>query len=150
MHFFELDGGLGGWKWRNRDELRLQWMELAPLWVKEAREGRNSTRNGLLDPPILEACGDVEGLSVLDCGCGEGRFCRILVERGARYVLGLDSCELMIEAAQELQSGRDEYRLADVQDLSFIDDEAFDLAVSYLNQCDLPDFEANTREVDSS
>ncbi len=77
-------------------------MELAPLWVKEAREGRNSTRNGLLDPPILEACGDVEGLSVLDCGCGEGRFCRILVERGARYVLGLDSCELMIEAAQEL------------------------------------------------
>lgn len=130
-----------------RDELRRQWTELAPAWIKEARVGRNPTRNGLLDPPMLEACGDVEGLSVLDCGCGEGRFCRLLVERGARYALGLDLCESMIEAARELQSVRDEYRVADVQDLAFIESETFDLAVSYLNQCDLPEFETNNREV---
>jgi SAM-dependent methyltransferase len=129
------------------DELRRQWTELAPAWIKEAREGRNPTRDGLLDPPMLEACGDVEGLSVLDCGCGEGRLCRLLVERGAKYALGLDSCELMIEAARELRSGRDEYRVADVQNLAFIENETFDLAVSYLNQCDLPEFEANNREV---
>ncbi|MBM3496425.1 MAG: methyltransferase domain-containing protein, partial [Armatimonadetes bacterium] len=42
---------------------------------------------------------------------------------------------------------REEYRVADVQDLSFLGDASFDLAVSYLNQCDLPDFDANTREV---
>ena len=53
----------------------------------------------------------------------------------------------MIAAARQLQSVGDEYRVADVQDLGFIDAETFDLAVSYLNQCDLPDFGANTREV---
>lgn len=122
-------------------------MELSSAWIKEAREGRNPTRNGLLDLPMLEACGNVEGLRILDCGCGEGRFCRILAERGAESVLGLDLCESMIDAAKTLQSDREAYQVADVQDLSFIADESLDLTVSYLNQCDLPDFNANTQEV---
>ena len=96
---------------------------------------------------MLEACGEVQSLRVLDCGCGEGRFCRILIQRGAAFVLGLDLCPSMIEAANQLKSGNDEYRIADVQDLGFVDDASFDLAVSYLNQCDLPDFQSNNREV---
>ena len=71
----------------------------------------------------------------------------MMVSRGAKYVLGLDSCDLMIDAARELESGVDEYLVADVQELGFIDDDAFDLTVSYLNQCDLPDFTSNTHEV---
>jgi ubiquinone/menaquinone biosynthesis C-methylase UbiE len=124
-----------------------QWRRLAPTWIREAREGPNSNRAGLLDKPMVEACGDVCGLRVLDCGCGEGRFCRMLAERGAAHVLGVDSCERMIEAARQIAGGRETYALADAQDLSFLKDRSFDLAVSYLNQCDLPDFEANTREV---
>jgi SAM-dependent methyltransferase len=53
----------------------------------------------------------------------------------------------MIAAARALQGELDEYRVADVQDLGFLEDGTFDLAVSYLNQCDLPDFTANTQEV---
>ena len=131
----------------DRDDLREEWLALAPAWIREARQGRNPTRNGLLDDPMLKSSGDVRGQRVLDCGCGEGRFCRMLLERGADYVLGLDLCPAMIEAAEELCSGRDQYRIADVQELSFLADTSFDLAVSYLNQCDLPDFKANNREV---
>jgi SAM-dependent methyltransferase len=130
-----------------RSDLNQEWIKLAPGWIKEAREGRNPTRTGLLDKPMIEACGDVRGFEVLDSGCGEGRFSRILVARGAKHVLGVDLCEPMINAARELATGTDLYRIADVQDLSFLDDQTFDLAVSYLNQCDLPDFSANTREV---
>lgn len=131
----------------NKDALKQEWRELSAAWIREAREGRNPTRKGLLDLPMLEACGNVEALKILDSGCGEGRFGRMLVERGAGYVLGLDLCEPMVEAARALQSEREAYRVADVQDLGFIEDETFDLAVSYLNQCDLPDFNANNREV---
>ncbi len=130
-----------------RGDLEDQWRRLAPAWIEEARAGANSTRTGLLDAPMIEACGNVRGLRVLDCGCGEGRFCRILLERGAAHVLGVDLCAPMIEAARELATGQDEYRVADVQALAFLEAESFDLAVSYLNQCDLPDFEANTREM---
>ena len=130
-----------------RHELSETWVHLAPAWIKEAREGRNSMRTGLLDKPMIEACGDVRGLEILDCGCGEGRFCRMLIEHGAKRVLGVDFCQPMINAATELESGKDAYHLADAQDLSFLDDHSFDLAVSYLNQCDLPDFKANNQEV---
>jgi SAM-dependent methyltransferase len=131
----------------NQEILNQQWMNLAPAWIKEAREGANANRTGLLDRPMLEACGNVDGLRVLECGCGEGRFCRLLVERRAAYVLGLDLCLPMVEAAMEMRSGREEYRVADVQDLSRLADGTFDLVVSYLNHCDLPDFDANNREV---
>ncbi|MBN1919562.1 MAG: class I SAM-dependent methyltransferase [Verrucomicrobia bacterium] len=131
----------------NRDNLNNEWVALTPAWIKEAREGRNPTRTCLLDGPMLEACGQVEGLRVLDCGCGEGRFCRMLVERGAAYALGIDLCKPMIEAALELRSDKDDYRVADAQKLGFLADGSFDLVVSYLNQCDLPDFQANNREV---
>jgi SAM-dependent methyltransferase len=129
------------------ERLRREWLELSAAWIKEAREGRNSHRAGLLDWAMLDACGSVRGLSVLDCGCGEGRFCRMLAERGAACVLGLDLSGPMIDAARELQSGPDTYQVADVQDLDFIENGRFHLAVSYLNQCDLPDFEANNRHV---
>jgi SAM-dependent methyltransferase len=130
-----------------RDELKREWTEMAPAWIREARQGLNPTRTGLLDQPVLEACGDVEGLRILDCGCGEGRFCRMLTQRGAAYVLGVDLCGPMVEAAREWQGEREDYGLADVQALEFLDSESFDLCVSYLNQCDLPDFMANNREV---
>lgn len=131
----------------SKDKLISEWEAMAATWIREARDGPNANRNGLLDGPVLAACGDVTGLRALDCGCGEGRFCRLLTQAGAGYVLGLDLCGPMIDAARELQSGPDEYRVANAEDLSFLSDGDFDVAVSYLNQCDLADFAANTREV---
>ena len=131
----------------NQEELSREWNQMAPAWIREAREGVNPTRTGLLDEPMIRACGDVQGLRILDCGCGEGRFCRIMVQKGAAYVLGLDLCTAMIDAADELQTERVEYRVANVQDLGFLDSDSFDLCVSYLNQCDLSDFMANNKEV---
>ncbi len=63
----------------SRNDLQQEWLDLSEHWIKETREGRNSNRKGLLDLPMLEACGSVEGLKILECGCGEGRFCRMLV-----------------------------------------------------------------------
>jgi SAM-dependent methyltransferase len=131
----------------NSSDLNHEWIRLSPAWTQQARTHTMPSRDGLLDKPMLAACGDVRGLTVLDSGCGEGRFCRILLERGARRVLGIDLCEPMINAARELHSGKDSYRVADAEDLSFLDDLSFDLAISYLNQCDLRDFKANTREI---
>ena len=80
---------------------------------------------------MLEACGYVEGLRNLDCGCGEGRFCRTLSQRGASYVLGLDICEPMIKAAKELQPSGNEYRIDDVQNLFFLADLNLNIKDSY-------------------
>lgn len=120
---------------------------MAPAWIAESREGRNANRVGLLDAPMLAACEPIAGGRFLDCGCGEGRFCRLLAARGAADVLGLDLCEPMIAAAEELRGEVDHYRVADVERLDFLADGSFDGAVSYLNHCDLADWSANVREV---
>ena len=130
----------------SQEELMQEWVQLAPAWVRESREGLNSNRTGLLDAPVLAGCGDIEGCHALDMGCGEGRFSRMLSERGAARVLGIDLCPAMIEAARELEGDRDEYRVADAQHLPSLDSASFDLVVSYLNQCDLDDFIGNTEE----
>ena len=128
------------------NKLAQEWIDLAPCWIRESRSGANSNRVGLLDGPLLDLCNPVTGKYAIDLGCGEGRFSRMLAKRGAKYVLGVDLCEPMVEAAKEIPTERVEFKVGDVQSMPWLADQSFDLAVSYLNQCDLPDYESNIRE----
>ena len=47
----------------------------------------------------LEWCGEVEGKKILDIGCGSGRYCIELAQRGAE-VVGLDFAPAMVEMAR--------------------------------------------------
>ncbi|MEM9752139.1 MAG: class I SAM-dependent methyltransferase [Planctomycetota bacterium] len=129
------------------DRRRDEWAQLATPWIAEMRHGRNANRLGLLDDVVMSCCGDLTRRSLIDSGCGEGRWCRIAAGAGACDVLGLDLCESMIDAADAIKGARERYRVADVRSLPFLEDASFDVAVSYLNQCDLDDFVANTREL---
>jgi SAM-dependent methyltransferase len=51
-------------------------------------------------PKVFDACGDLNGRSVLDIGCGEGYCARELKRRGAGDYLGIDLSEQMIQAAR--------------------------------------------------
>src|SRR5262245_29554227 len=95
-----------------RTDLQDEWKQLAPAWIRQDRDGPNPVREGLLDRPMIQACGDVRGLTVLDSGCGEGRFCRMLLDCGAKLVIGIDLCGPLIHAASQLAIGKDVYLLA--------------------------------------
>jgi len=49
----------------------------------------------------IEACGDAKGRTVLEVGCGTGRFVIALAERGA-HVVGLDPAPAMLAIASDL------------------------------------------------
>ena len=79
----------------------------------------------------LEACGDVSGKSVLDVGCGSGRFMIPLAEKSAT-VTGLDPAPSMLKIAEGLseQHGvreRCRFVTGDVQ--SFPTGEQFDVVL---------------------
>jgi ubiquinone/menaquinone biosynthesis C-methylase UbiE len=119
-----------------------EWIDLASFWIERCRAGE-SNRAGMLDAWMWRTLGDVTGLQAIDLGCGEGRFCRMLAERGAARVLGVDLCAPLLEAAEEARaSDREHYLLADMQELSGVPDAAFDLAVSYISLVDVPDLRA--------
>lgn len=117
------------------------WDALADGWSEWVHN--NDTRVYMLDPAHLRQLGDVAGKRVLDAGCGEGRFARMLAERGAR-VTAFDFSPRMIELATKVEGEKPlgiEYMVADMTDLSQLADETFDIAVAYLSLIDVPDYE---------
>ena len=49
----------------------------------------------------VEALAPLQGKTVLDVGCGSGRFCLAYAEQGAAHVLGVDFAEGMIDLAND-------------------------------------------------
>jgi SAM-dependent methyltransferase len=111
------------------------WDESAEAWTTLVRN-QPANRVGLLDPVMLELVGRCAPETIVDVGCGEGRFCRQL----SSYTVGVDPTERLIEAAREHDlAGR--YVKALGQHLPFRD-ASFDMAISYLVLIDIPDFRA--------
>ena len=121
-----------------KNTLRTQWTEAAQDWIGQDQV----LRTGMLDSWILDALGDVRGKRALDIGCGEGRFSRLLAGLGAE-VTGIDLTEPLIERARSLAVGGERYVVGDAETLDGIEDESFDLAVSYIVLVDLLDYRAS-------
>lgn len=121
--------------------LRAQWTESARAWI----ETDQVERALVLDPWMLDALGDVSGKKVIDIGCGEGRFCRVLSGHGAA-VTGVDLTEPLIQRARASGGEGETYLAGDAEDLSGVPDASFDLAVSYIVLVDLLDYRRSIRE----
>ena len=119
------------------ERLQTQWTESAQDWIATDQ----AVRTGMLDRWILDALGDVSGKSVIDIGCGEGRFSRVLSKLGAT-VTGVDLTEPLIARARSLASEGETYIIGNAENLDGIADENFDLAVSYIVLVDLLDYRA--------
>jgi SAM-dependent methyltransferase len=108
-------------------------------WAKQY-DGEPNPLIALEEPLVLELIGDVAGVDVLDAACGTGRYSLPLAEAGAR-VCGLDSSEEMLSHARGKATERGlapDLRIGDLHALPF-EDESFDLVVSGLALCHIPD-----------
>ena len=123
------------------ERLRGQWTEAAQDWI----DRDHVHRTGMLDSWMLGALGEVSGKKVIDIGCGEGRFCRMLSELGAT-VTGIDLTGPLIEKALILGTDKETYLLGDAENLEGLRDDSFDLAVSYLVLLDLLNYHRAIRE----
>jgi SAM-dependent methyltransferase len=130
-------------------EAAASWEAIADGWTERMRTGTDAPRKYLLDRAHLELAGDILGKRVLDAGCGEGRYARMLAERGAK-VTGIDLSERMIEHARKAEAEAPlgiEYAVTDMADLSMFGDETFDQAVAYLSLIDVFEYERAIAEI---
>ena len=104
----------------------------ADLWVRKAPIllSDYSAR-----PHVIERCGNVQGLSVLDLGCGEGYVGRQIAMAGAASVMGYDVSEAMIRGANETAASMDlehlTYQVSDLRKAEFgHKGEAVDLVIA--------------------
>ena len=68
------------------------------------------------------------GTSVLDCGCGAGRFAQMAADRGAS-VAGIDAAGELLEIAAERTPGGD-FRVGDIQALPW-PENSFDAVTGF-------------------
>ncbi len=120
------------------------WEQSAAAWIDAVGDEGDWGREHVLDPVMLA---QVEGRgyrTVLDIGCGEGRFCRMLRQRGL-VAVGIDPTPRLLEEAKR-RDPEGHYQLGTAENLEF-DDGCFDVAVSYLTLPDIADFQAAIREM---
>jgi SAM-dependent methyltransferase len=101
-----------------------------PIAERYQRAKQQPWRSLIESFTLLGLIGELEGKSVVDLACGEGHYTRILRQRGAAKVVGVDVSAGMIELARAQESAHKlgiEYLVQDVRTLALA--EEFDLAV---------------------
>jgi len=81
---------------------------------------RQPWRTYLEQPSALALLGDLSGQSVIDLGCGEGHYSRLLNQLGAAEVLGIDLSGDMVELARSQERSHPvgiHYQVGDAADL---------------------------------
>ena len=69
---------------------------------------------------LMELVGDLRGMAILDVACGEGFYTRMLRQRGAARVSGVDLSQGMIDLARSQEAQHQlgiEYLVADAREL---------------------------------
>ena len=115
------------------------WEASAQAWIAIQGKTGDFGRVHVLDAPMLALVAACAPASVLDVGCGEGRFCRMLAQRGIA-VTGIDPTAALIDRARALHAGG-EYHVAAAETMA-VPAGAHDMAVCYLSLIDMPDLDA--------
>ena len=120
-----------------------EWDRNAAAWSSCIADGLDVINERFGIPRFLDYLGPIEGIEILDAGCGEGRSSRHLAAGGAR-VTGVDVSPEMIAKAfsresEKPGSERITYRQASCTDLGCFPEERFDLVTSFMALMDTPD-----------
>ena len=118
-------------------EVRDFWNRVAEDWRIQVGDEGDGNRRLNSDPVLWASAGDVNGLTVLDAGCGTGYLTRKLHEAGAR-VTGIDLSERMIAIARARHPDLD-FRVGSCSELATIEDGHCDLVIANYVLMDTPD-----------
>lgn len=115
----------------NTTEAGEYWKQNAEAWTVLARAGHDLYRDKLNTPAFLEILPDINGLTGIDIGCGEGHNTRLLAQRGAT-MCGIDIAPVFIQHAVATEAATPltiQYKVASATSLPYADSH-FDFATS--------------------
>ncbi|MFA5870509.1 MAG: methyltransferase domain-containing protein [Candidatus Paceibacterota bacterium] len=114
-----------------------EWNQIAAEYDKKIVRG-DFFRKTILDPALIGEMGDVNTQKILDAGCGQGYFSKVLSDLGA-HVVGIDVSDSLITIANDRYKSSNtlSFRECDMnKSLPFIDDY-FDAILSNMTFMDI-------------
>lgn len=130
-------------------EVPLAVPELTPGTYARWRATELGTTTERLERQLIrESLGDVQGMSILEIGCGDGDLAVELASKGAR-VAAIDISEEMLTAARERAQSRQvsvDFQLGAAQQIPH-ENERFDLVVAMTILCFVPDAQPVFKEI---
>ena len=124
---------------QQQDEVHDFWNRIAADWDLQVGKDGDNNRRLNSDPVLWRFAGKVNGLKVLDAGCGTGYLARQLQHKGA-VVTGIDLSERMIAIARSKSNAID-YRVDSCSQMQGLTDSSFDLLIANYVLMDVPDLE---------
>lgn len=110
------------------------WTDSSDTWANCKQHQTSILNKELVSKPLLKSLGDVNGLKILDAGCGEGTYCRYMAKRGA-VVLGIDFSQKLIDIAKKIDAKRKsgiKYFCGSVTNLKKIESNSVDKVINVM------------------
>ncbi len=129
-------------------DVAARWNENAHQWTSDVRNGYDVYRDLFTFPAFLQFLPTLEGLDVMDFGCGEGSNTRRLALMGARMT-GIDISERMIDLARQVEKDDPAgiyYKIASYSSDTGFPKASFDAVISTMALMDGPDFQGAMHE----
>jgi SAM-dependent methyltransferase len=122
-------------------EIIAEWDKAADHLIEWSDEG-DFARKYLLNPAIFELLGDVQGMRILDGGCGEGYLARLLARRGA-IMTGVEPATRLFNLCIQRERAEPQGITYLQQDICEFDipDPLFDRVILNMTLMDIPDLE---------
>lgn len=107
-----------------------QYDSIAKVYDNLVGEKGDAPRRHIIDPLMFSLLPSNKNLTVLDAGCGNGYWTKLLSDRYTS-VIGIDNSEKLLEIARNKNiSANIEYKLMDLEQALPFSDESFDLVFS--------------------
>jgi len=125
-----------------------EWDKVAEWWDTEAGDTGVWHQQHVIDPVILQTLGDVKNKKIIEIGCGNGYFARLLAKKGAK-VTAIDLSGKLLTFAIKRERAKPlsiEYLVRDAANLHGIKSNSFDIAVANMSLMDITDVEGAIKE----
>ena len=123
--------------------IQREWDIASDAYADAQMSGVDYYRLNFFGPAMVEACGNVKDLEVLDLGCGIGYFSRQMARNGASKVVGIDISPNQLAHARQIEEKERlsiEYIEGDAASvIESLPEASLDLVTACVSLIDMPD-----------